>query len=329
MNPISRAGSPKVSVHMITYNHERFIKQALASVLMQKVNFEYEVVIGEDCSTDRTREIVLKFRKEHPSKIRLLLSQRNLGANLNFIRTLEACRGQYVALLEGDDYWTSAHKLQKQVDFLDAHPDFSSCFHTVQVIFEGEKMKTRLRPAKARKDVFTLEDILASNVMETCSFMFRNDLTRELPDWFRHIKLLDWPLHILNAQRGKIGFINEVMAAYRMHASGTWSKENIVDRIRESIRMLEYVNAYFGFRHNRTIKATISAWHLRLALEYARSGNTIEARKYTRICTAEYFRYSKFSPLALVVVWLVVSCPRLYRPILYEAVMALGHRISR
>src|SRR4051794_3890726 len=119
----------KVSVCMITYNHERFIEQAVASALTQATSFEYEIVIGEDCSTDRTRNILIELQRANPDKIRLLLPEHNLGAQRNFVQTLDMCRGQYIAYLEGDDYWTSSAKLQQQVDFLDQHADFAICFH--------------------------------------------------------------------------------------------------------------------------------------------------------------------------------------------------------
>src|SRR5579864_5088925 len=117
----------KVSVMMITYNHERFIAQALESVLAQRVNFDYEIVIGEDCSTDRTREILLEFCRRYPKRIVPLLKDKNVGAMRNVEATLAACRGQYLALLEGDDYWTCEDKLQRQIDFLDEHPDYAIC----------------------------------------------------------------------------------------------------------------------------------------------------------------------------------------------------------
>jgi glycosyltransferase involved in cell wall biosynthesis len=107
----------KVSVLMITYNHEKFIAQAIDSILMQQTDFEYEIVVGDDFSKDRTRAILDNYKKKHPSKIKLLFPDRNLGMHRNFIQTLNSCQGQYVALLEGDDYWTSPYKLQKQVDF--------------------------------------------------------------------------------------------------------------------------------------------------------------------------------------------------------------------
>src|SRR5687768_16687744 len=112
----------KVSVAMITYNHEAFVAQAIESVLMQKTDFDFELVIGEDCSTDKTREIVNGYKSKYGERIRVLLPAKNLGINRNLKQTLLACQGRYIALLEGDDYWTSSLKLQKQVNFLDTHP---------------------------------------------------------------------------------------------------------------------------------------------------------------------------------------------------------------
>src|SRR3982751_285794 len=124
----------KVSVLILVYNQERYIRNTIDSVLMQQVNFDYEIVIGEDASTDDTRTIVLQLAQQHSNRIRVLLrdttdAERDraagLGGKSNFVQGLHACRGEYVALLDGDDYWTDPLKLQKQVDFLDNHGDFA------------------------------------------------------------------------------------------------------------------------------------------------------------------------------------------------------------
>ena len=312
---------------MITYNHERFIEQAVESVLMQKVNFRYELVIGEDCSVDRTRDIIIQFQKKYPDRIRLLLRERNLGSSMNFIRTLEACQGEYVALLEGDDYWTSPYKLQRQVDFLDAHPECSACSHTVLVFFEDGKR--RLYPSRRRKGILGLEDILASNLMQTCSVMFRNGVARPFPNWFGGLNPVDWSLNILNAQYGKIGFIDEVMAGYRIHSGGEWSKKNALDKLQETIEMLKQVNTHLNYKYDRTVRGTISACHLDLALECAREGNTADAWKYARICTAEYRPRGRLSMTLLIVMWLVVWFPRLYNLVVSapKILAAAAHRI--
>ncbi|MDQ3815609.1 MAG: glycosyltransferase family 2 protein, partial [Armatimonadota bacterium] len=137
MNQLA-SSAMKVSIVMVTYNHEKYIAQAVESVLMQETNFDYELIIGEDCSQDKTRAIVMDFQRRFPERIRLLLPEKNLGGSgkTNFLQTLAAAQGQYVALLEGDDYWTSPHKLQKQVDFLDSHPECAICFHKSNMLYE-------------------------------------------------------------------------------------------------------------------------------------------------------------------------------------------------
>jgi len=221
----------KVSVAIITYNHENYIAQALRSALSQKVNFDYEIVIGEDCSTDNTREIIIDFQKRFPERIRLLPSLNNLGGKKNFVRTLDACKGDYIALLEGDDYWIDEYKLQKQVDFLNSHEEFVISFHNVIKLYDGESRISEKYCTNSRNDTFTLEDILVMNFIPTCSTLYRRGLFGEFPDWFYEIPIGDWPLHILNAQFGKIGYIDEVMGVYRIHRGGFWSQRTPIHRL--------------------------------------------------------------------------------------------------
>lgn len=108
----------------MSYNLEKYIAEALDSILMQKVNFKYNIVVGEDCSTDNTRQILQEYASKYPDKFTLLLHKKNLGVVANFATTLKSCQGKYIALLDGDDYWTDPFKLQKQVDFLESNKDY-------------------------------------------------------------------------------------------------------------------------------------------------------------------------------------------------------------
>ena len=199
----------KVSVSMITYNHEKFIAQAVESVLMQKANFEYELVIGEDCSTDNTRQILLEYQKKYPDKIRLLLPEKNLGMQKNAINTLQASRGQYIAALEGDDYWTDPLKLQKQVDFLEANPDFAICFHNVAIINEDYPERNRLNNDDLTPEISTLDNLLeGNNYIATCSAVIKTNLIQNLPDWFTSLPFGDYALYLIAARHGKIKYIN-------------------------------------------------------------------------------------------------------------------------
>ncbi|MBN3939343.1 glycosyltransferase [Nostoc sp. NMS9] len=254
----------KVSVLMVTYNHENFIAQAIESVLMQKVDFEYELVIGEDYSTDNTRQIVIEYQRKYSDKIRLLLPEVNLGAHKNFLNTFKACQGQYLAILEGDDYWTSNEKLQKQVDFLDKNLDFAICFHNVLVFWQDNSHSPGIFLHNQSK-TSTIENLLINNFISTPSVMYRAGLVQEFPDWFYEQSMGDWTFHILNAQYGKIGYIDEVMAAYRVHAKGVWSSKSRESQIKETIRMLETIKYNLSSQYQAIINTSINFYSQQLA----------------------------------------------------------------
>ena len=249
----------KLSVLIITYNHEKYISQALDSVLMQEVNFAYEIVIGEDCSSDRTRDILIEYQKKYPEKIRLLLHKQNLG-NLgknNLIKTHHACRGEYIALLEGDDYWTSSLKLQKQTDYLDRNPDFAICFTSTLAFYEDGSHTPYVFPDLNYKEISTLKDLLCDNFMHTCSVMFRNRLFKSYPKWYHEIITGDYALHIINASYGKIGFINEVMSAYRIHKDGIWSmrqKDNMGRNYKSAIALYSNLTNFLDNRYHKILE---------------------------------------------------------------------------
>ena len=210
---------------MITYNHEKFIAQAIDSVLMQQTTFDYELVIGEDCSTDGTRAIVVDYQQRYPDRIRAFLREKNLGMHENAKQTLDACRGEYIAFLEGDDYWTDPLKLQKQVDYLESHSEYSMCFHNVHVIQEGNEHEPTLWHTQPMKAVYTFEDLLPGNFIHTPSVMYRTGLVTELPAWYYEMPMGDWPLYLLLTQHGGAGYLSDVMAVYRKHAGGVWSTQ--------------------------------------------------------------------------------------------------------
>lgn len=237
----------KVSIAMVTYNHEQYIAKALDSVLMQKTNFDYEIVIGEDCSTDGTRAIVIDYQHRYPDKFRLLLNETNLGMHKNADQTINACKGEYVAMLDGDDHWTAPYKLQKQVDFLESHPECSICFHDSIIVYEdGSKEPSHYRPSQ--KEFSTVEDILLDNFIPTASVMFRSGLIRRLPDWVNELKMGDWPMLILTAHHGKIGYIDEAMSVYLVHHAGVWSMKDEHFIFLAILEMYEALDKHLGVK---------------------------------------------------------------------------------
>jgi len=300
---------PKVSVLMLTYNHELFIAQAIESALIQETDFTFEIVIGEDCSTDKTREIVSDFQTRHPDKIRLLPSDRNLGMHRNYFRTLQACAGEYVAVLEGDDFWTSPGKLQKQADFLDSHGDYVICFHNSTVFRDGEQASWRLCPDD-QKETSTLEDLLIGNFIPTCTTMFRNEQIGEIPEWLYSLNVLDWPLHILRAKHGHIGYIKETMAAYRMHSGGAFSGFNPVKLQLSRLQVYESLLGRLSNRHEKLIRSGIFRTWYALAVAYAKDNDAENADRYTQMCLRQRpFGSHLAKKLKLVLRW---KTPRLF-----------------
>jgi glycosyltransferase involved in cell wall biosynthesis len=254
----------KVSVHLITYNQERYIRQALASALMQETTFPFEVVVGDDQSQDGTSAILREMQAAHPERVRLLPADRHLGMFENGIRTYHACQGEYVAILEGDDFWLWPDKLQRQVEFLDRHPECAVCFHDALVVYEGrDEEHTYCR--HDQRAFSTLEDLLHENFLPTSATMFRNRLIDVFPAWLSELLYGDWVLHIMHARHGAIGYIDEVLSVYRRHAKGVWTGAPTEARLRSELTMYTRVNELLDFRFDALIRGKIQELEARLA----------------------------------------------------------------
>lgn len=259
---------PKVSVCMITYNQEKFLSQAIESVLEQKTNFDYELVIGEDCSIDKTREIIIKYQKKYPDRIKLLLREKNLGMVKNFLDTFKSCQGEYIAMLEGDDFWVCRDKLQNQVDFLESHPECSVCFHTVQAFYEDRFRWSYFVPQKEmEKDLYLLHDLLQCNFIANCSVMYRNCLQGKIPHWFYFSKIGDWPLHVLHAEFGDIGYIRKVMAKYRIHRHSNFSSRQKGLNYLDIIKTAQTIDRHFRYKYHSLVQELINSQRLLLQQE--------------------------------------------------------------
>lgn len=209
---------PKVSVAMITYNHEPYIEQAVRSVMMQQTDFEYELIIGEDCSTDRTREIVLRLKEEFGDRIRLLLHERNQGMIGNFFAVYAECRGEYVALIEGDDCWINPRKLQMQVEYLDSHPECVISYHEA-IRYDCVDKTVGMFGCNAQ--VFIKDLFLFSGLIPTASVIFRRP-SEPLPEAYRQLTTLDWELYawLLSGGGQAHRLTEEPYSLYRIHPGG-------------------------------------------------------------------------------------------------------------
>lgn len=164
-----------VSVYMLTYFHEKYVSEAIESVLGQKTKYTFELVISDDCSKDSTVEILKKYEKEYPDKIRLQLNEENIGIPRNIFQARCMCRGRYIVALSGDDYWIDDRKLEKEVRFLDEHPEFFSLYNVVEMRNDGSKEAYEITPPKDYWDrEYTLCDYERGCILDSHGFMMRN-----------------------------------------------------------------------------------------------------------------------------------------------------------
>ncbi len=193
---------------------------------MQKVDFLWEFIIADDYSTDGTRAIVLEYKEKYPNLIKLIPRERNVGASINWKELITAARSKYIAYFEGDDYWTDPNKLQIQVDFLEENPDYVICFHRAKLLYQEGILPVYPDININTPDTTTLDDISKGNYIHTPTVVFKNVIKNKFPEWLINAYPGDWALHIINACYGKIKFLPEEMAVYRIHSLGMFSTKD-------------------------------------------------------------------------------------------------------
>jgi glycosyltransferase involved in cell wall biosynthesis len=213
------ANTPKVSVLSISYNQEKNIRDELDGFVMQKTDFPFEVIIADDCSTDNTPKIIAEYAEKYPDIFKPNLRKKNVGSVPNLLSVLRAATGTYIAICEGDDYWTDPNKLQTQVDFLDKHPSCGGCFHRAEVIYSTGNEESYIFPNVDDPAWYTTTELLKTNYIPTDSVMYRRVDYTEMP---LDVMPYDWYLHLYHAQFGGLRFIDKVMSVYRKHEAGLW-----------------------------------------------------------------------------------------------------------
>lgn len=239
---MQNGNKPFAAIWMVTYNHEFFIEQAVESVMMQKTSFDYKLFIGEDCSTDNTKFQCKSLKEKYPDKIELFLNEKNLGGSLNAKQIYFACiqsGAKYMALLEGDDYWTDPLKLQKQIDFLEANEDYGICFHRVKVFIENEKKLVDDYITREVQSTSDINELVKDNFIHTPSVVLRNNF--DLPDWHSKSPLGDWALYIIAIKESKIMKLDSVMAVYRVSETGVWSSLSKIQKMENAYKSFKLV----------------------------------------------------------------------------------------
>ncbi|MCP9763356.1 glycosyltransferase family 2 protein [Lacihabitans soyangensis] len=257
---------PLVSVHLLTYNHAKFIAQSIESVVNQKTTFPFEIVIGDDHSTDGTSQIVDQYAAKYPELIKVVRGKTNGGPQPNSIRILENSQGKYMAALEGDDYWIDPLKLQKQADFMEQNPDFAICFTNTRVEFFENNEEPYLLNASIEKDVFELKDLIAETevwFMGTATLFYTMSSIFPVQPWFHKTKSGDIPMIMLAARHGKIKYLPDVTAAYRRHSAGASNTDHKDDAVFLENRIMMYTNLDrdTGYKFHDKFKRNLGGWY--------------------------------------------------------------------
>ena len=240
---------PKVVISSLAYNHELYVKDALEGFVMQKTNFPIVAIVHEDCSTDNTAKIIKEYEKKYPDIIFPIFEEENQYSKQNgtlsrIMRTAIAASGaKYVAMCEGDDYWTDPLKLQKQVDFLESHPDYSMCFHTVNVLHQKtNEIVTKCNMIENRN--YTAEEVFDEWIIPTCSALIRSGCVINKPNHPDFI-VGDNVLWASCLSMGRIYGMNEVMGVYRRISGGWTARVNSSRRLRyeSSIKWIKHYQA--------------------------------------------------------------------------------------
>ncbi|WP_051907951.1 glycosyltransferase family 2 protein [Flavimarina sp. Hel_I_48] len=258
-NNSTLSAKPLVSISIITYNHKDFIVDAIESVLMQEVNFEYEIIIGDDFSNDGTQDILKDYEQRYPDKIQLILHPRDydcIPGRINNITNLYACRGKYIAMLDGDDSWLSTDKLQKQVNFLEENEDFAVSFHDMMLYYQNGtivKHSSKIAHYDQGKTVFTYKDVLSGWFIQTSSLLFRNHRIGEFPDWFWEIYSADYAIQLLAARHGKLKYFPDLFAKRNYHPQSFTATQNTTQthlqrRKKELIFFEKYFPGYKAYQ---------------------------------------------------------------------------------
>ena len=261
----------QVSVLMTSFQHERYIARALGGVLEQ-TGVELELIVGDDASTDATRAVIAEYANAHPGLIRTFLPERNLGqgGKAIFGELVKRARGDFIAFLDGDDYWTSPDKLRRQVRYLHEHPECSMCFHNVLCVYEDEPRADEPYNAADRPAEVEIDELLDRCVVASCSPVFRRAAIAPLPGWYFELPWGDWPLYFMAARHGALRYLPELMGVYRIHGGGMYRGLSRLEALER--RTAFYEGLHVPHRYEAARRRKLAESWLKRALEHNRLG---------------------------------------------------------
>ena len=279
-----------VSILCMVYNHERYLPKALDSFLMQETNFPFLIVAGEDCSLDNSMKILKEYKQKYPNLIKIVSSENNVGQLENFIRTMNACESEYVAMCDGDDYWTDKHKLQIQIDEMKKHPQCALSFHPAQELY-GDRFDKLLAKHHDGNKIFTTAEIIEGDgsFCPTASLVLKKRTFANFPEQFyKEAPFGDHFLQISASLEGGALYIDKVMCIYRKEHEGSWSTEtysNIEKRktaFEKHMKSMDELNILLDNKYKKEINKIKSKYHYLMAVFFLSKNHLKEFREYIK-----------------------------------------------
>ena len=262
-----------VSVCCATFNQEDYIAKAIEGFLMQKTNFDFEIIIHDDASTDGTSDIIREYARKYPNIIKPIIQTENQYSKCKRVSYLawSHAKGEYVALCEGDDYWTDPLKLQKQVDFMEANPECSMCFHAANIVDVTRNAVVDVTRPYNKTFVLPQDNLYmgGGHICPSASIVFKRELMANPPEFYFTAPVGDHPLAMLLADQGRIGYLDEVMSVRNLWVPNSWNTlhfddadQKKVKHLAEMIQFMEEFNIYTKNRWEKDINKTLLLWNL-------------------------------------------------------------------
>ena len=238
----------KIDVLLVCYNQEESISRALDSIFMQKSDFDFKVIVCDDFSTDHTMDRILEYKNRFGGKIEILESSENVGVTRNYRRGFASCEGDCIAVLEGDDYWNSPYKLQRQMDFLIEHTECSMSYHRYLLDDTINKIITVPKNSfpKIGYHLLYTRDLVKCNFIGNFSCcMYRREIVKKLDQSIFDMQIADWLFNMAVSEFGPIGYIADVMSVYVLHENGVWSGKSSLEQLQSHLAIIPIYDEYF------------------------------------------------------------------------------------
>ena len=306
----------KVTVYCPAYNHESYIRSALDGFVMQKTNFQFEVLVHDDASTDRTADIIREYELKYPDIIKAIYQKENLyrrKINRTYAYLLDKTRGKYIAFCEGDDYWNDPYKLQKQYDYMEAHPECSAVVHEAETL----RVDTMTFSAYTKYDFeengydFDFTKLIENlSSFPTASLFFKKEFYTKHEAFLKSVSVYDYVIKLLLASDGTVHVLKGVMSVYRLGSVGSWtvriarSQNNYITHLKKAIDILNQIDAYTDYKYHDSVKQEI---HIREFNIHCISADMREIKSPVFLND-----YKKLSPKNKLILHIKCCFPRLY-----------------